>query len=150
VPPKIELREVTSDNWRDCTALAVAENQREFVTPVTYYLCLCHYGGVWRPLAAYAGDAIVGFVMWAVDPADRSGWIGGLTVDEKQQRRGYGRAIVETLVHRLRDTQGCTSCALSYTADNAVARRLYAALGFVETGEMEDDEIVARLPAERM
>jgi diamine N-acetyltransferase len=35
--------------------------------------------------------------------------------------------------------------ALSYAPDNTVARHLYSDLGFVETGEMAEDEIVARL-----
>ncbi len=34
--------------------------------------------------------------------------------------------------------------ALSYQPSNHAARRTYAALGFVETGEREDDEVVAR------
>jgi diamine N-acetyltransferase len=35
--------------------------------------------------------------------------------------------------------------ALSYAPENRVARDLYLGLGFVESGEVEDDEIVARL-----
>jgi len=145
VPPAVELRPVDAENWRLCAALEVADEQREFVSPVTRYLCLCHYGGVWQPLAVYAGDQVVGFAMWAVDPADQSGWIGGLVVDKRLQRRGYGRATLRALIAWLRDDQALPSCALSYSADNAVARRLYASEGFVETGELEDDEIVARL-----
>jgi diamine N-acetyltransferase len=143
--PVVELRPVTAEDWRDCAALEVADEQRDFVNPVTRYLCLCHYGGVWQPFAVYDGDEVVGFAMWAVDPADRSGWIGGLIVDKRLQRRGYGRATLRALVAWLRDDQALASCALSYAADNAVARRLYASEGFVETGELEDDELVARL-----
>jgi diamine N-acetyltransferase len=141
----IELREVGAGNWRACADLEVAAEQRDFVSPVARYLCLCHYGGVWQPLAVYAGDEVVGFVMWAVDPGDQSGWIGGLVIDQARQRRGYGRATVEALTRRLLETGGCSSCALSYSPSNAAARALYASMGFVETGEIEDDELVARL-----
>ena len=143
--PIIELRHVGADNWRACADLEVTAEQRDFVSPVTRYLCLCHYGGVWQPLAVYAGDEAVGFVMWAVDPDDRSGWIGGLVIDQARQRKGYGRATVEALTRRLLETEGCGSCALSYAPGNAAAFGLYRALGFIETGEMEDDELVARL-----
>jgi len=34
--------------------------------------------------------------------------------------------------------------ALSYDPQNTVARSLYASMGFVETGEISDDETVAR------
>ena len=141
----IHLTDVTADNWRACADLEVAPRQRAFVAPVTRYLCLCHYGGVWRPLAVTAGGEVVGFVMWAVDPDDRSGWIGGLVIGREHQRRGYGSAAVRALVERLRRDEGSPAAALSYAADNAAARALYASLGFTETGEREDDELVARL-----
>ena len=83
--PSVRLVDVTAHNWRDVADLEVTAEQRAFVTPVSRYLCLCHYGGVWRPLAVVAdgqpvGGRAVGFVMWAVDPDDGSGWIGGLVI----------------------------------------------------------------------
>lgn len=38
--------------------------------------------------------------------------------------------------------------ALSYHPNNLVAKHLYSTLGFTETEEWEDDEIVARLTLE--
>jgi diamine N-acetyltransferase len=141
----VQLVDVTAENWRDVADLEVTAEQQPFVAPVSRYLCLCNYGGVWRPLAVVAGKQAVGFVMWAVDPDDGSGWIGGLVIARDHQRRGYGRAAVLALLERLRREHGCPTAALSYSADNAAARGLYASLGFVETGEREDDELVARL-----
>ena len=145
MPPTVELREVAPDNWRRYALLEVGADQRALVMPVTYSLCLCHYDDLWNPLAACDGDEIIGFLMWAIDPADGSCWIGGFTVDRRRQRQGYGRAMVEALVRRQRELGRCTSFALSYTADNRAARDLFRALGFVETGERECDETVARL-----
>jgi diamine N-acetyltransferase len=92
---------------------------------------------------------VLGFVMWAVDPDDGSGWIGGLVIGREHQGRGYGRAAVLALLERLRREQGCTAAALSYAADNNTARSLYRSLGFSETGEREDEELVARLALPR-
>ncbi len=141
----IQLTAVTAANWRACADLEVTAEQQAFVSPVTRYLCLCHYGAVWSPLAVTVHEAVVGFVMWAVDPDDGSGWIGGLVIGREHQGRGFGRAAVLALLERLRREQGCTSAALSYAADNAGARSLYESLGFCETGEREDEELVARL-----
>jgi len=150
VTAAVQLVDVTAENWRDVADLEVDAAQQTWVAPVSRYLCLCHYGGLWRPLAIVAGaqpvdDRVVGFVMWAVDPDDQSGWIGGLVIGREHRRRGYGRAAVLALLERLRREQGCPTAALSYAADNVAARGLYASVGFVETGEREDDELVARL-----
>lgn len=141
----LALAEVGPENWRDCVALEVEEGQREFVATIEHYLALCAYGDLpWHPLAVRVGERVVGFVMWGIEEADGSFWIGGLVIDRKEQRKGHGRAVVEALVARARE-EGRPSVALSYNPENTVARGLYASLGFKELGEMEGDEIVARL-----
>jgi diamine N-acetyltransferase len=138
----VELAEVSRDNWRAACALSVLPDQEGFVAPVAYYLALCTYGDDWHPIVITTGGEIVGFAMWAVDEADHSFWIGGLLVDAEHQRRGYGRAALEMLIGEAA-RRGHTQVALSYQPANP-ARRLYAALGFTETGEVEEDEVVAR------
>ena len=140
---KIDLESVTAANWRACAALTVHPEQQQYVNAVTHYLCLCHYGRLWQPLAAVRDGAVVGFCMWAVDD-DRSRWIGGVVVDAGRQRSGIGRAMVGALVDRLAADPDCANVALSYAPENTAARALYASLGFVETPEREDGEIVAR------
>jgi diamine N-acetyltransferase len=138
------LEDVHADNWRACTALEVEEPQQRFVASVAYYLALCAYGdSPWRPLAVRAGDEVVGFVMWGIDPADESFWIGGLIIDRRHQRQGYGRAVVAQLLERAA-SKGHREAALSYHTGNTLAQSLYASMGFVETGELVDDETVAR------
>lgn len=143
--PPIDVVPVTAANWRACAALRPAPGQEEFVSPVTYSLCLCSYGEVWTPWAITRDDAVVGFVMTGVDD-DGSRWMGGLLVDAAHQRSGIGRGAVTLLRDRLAAEPGCPDVALSYTAENTAARALYATLGFRETGETEDDgtEVVAR------
>ena len=141
----IEVREVTSLNWRAVAGVRARREQLKWVAHISRYLALCAYGGDWRPLAISAGDEVVGFVMWARDPDDLSYWIGGFVIDRRHQGLGYGRAALDAMVTYLRTMPGCRQVALSYRPDNTVARGLYASAGFVETGEMEDDEVVARL-----
>ncbi len=144
VSPTVTLRPVDADLRPRVAALEVEPAQRAFVGAVEDYLAL-YEGGVWRPLAICAGDDVVGFVMWGFDEEERSCWIGGLVVDRRAQRRGYGRAATEALVRYLRGRAECGGIALSYRPENVAARSLYASLGFVETGETVDEEIVARL-----
>ena len=86
--------------------------------------------------------------MHGVDPDDDSAWIGGLVIDRAHQRRGIGRAVVDLLVARAA-AEGRAS-ALSYEPANTVAKALYERAGFVETGEREGDEVVARRPLTRL
>lgn len=145
--PETEVRlvDIGSHNWRDVAAVTARAEQTEFVAPTTYYLCLSHFHGDWTCLAVETDGEIVGHVMWALD--DDAGWIGGLVVDARRQGAGIGAAAVEALCSRLSERPEITNIALSYAPQNAVARRLYARLGFVETGEMEGDELVARRPS---
>jgi diamine N-acetyltransferase len=145
----IELVEVTGENWRDVADLTVAEGQQEFVAQPCHYLCLCAYGGLWKPLAIRRDGVVVGFVMWAVDEEDGSCWLGGILVDREHQGRGVGRSAVTKAMERLAGQIGCEEFALSYSPGNAVARHLYTSMGFVETGEREGEEIVARLRRSR-
>jgi len=141
---QVTLRPVTRDNWRDIARLQVAEPQRKYVAEPCYYLALCCYGGDWLPLAVYLGERVIGFLMWSVDPADNSCWLGGILIDQSQQRRGYGRQAIQAAITKLAEERGYQHFALSYSPDNP-ARFLYHQLGFVETNEWEGDEVVARL-----
>jgi diamine N-acetyltransferase len=145
----VTLHRVTSGNWRDVAAVRARRDQARWVGDVTRYLTLCRYGGAWSPLAIRAGDATVGSAMWGRDPDDGSYWIGGFIIDRRQQRKGYGRAALDALVAFLGAMPGCRQIALTYRPDNGVAARLYAAAGFVATGEMEGEEAVARLEVRR-
>ncbi len=138
----MRLIDIDSSNWRTVAALEVSPEQSAYVAAPAWYLCLGFYGGDWHPLAIEADDEIVGHLMWAVDTDDSSTWLGGLIIDVAHQGRGFGRAAVERFIERFED-----NLALSFSPENTVARSLYLDLGFVETGETEGDELVARYHA---
>jgi len=142
---QISLRPVNHDNWRDVANLKVTETQREFVAEPCYYLALCCYGNDWHPLAICLDEQVIGFMMWAIDPADGSCWLGGILVDQGMQRHGYGRQAAQAAITMLRGEYGYRNFALSYQPANLQAKNLYHKLGFIEMNEWEDGEIVARL-----
>jgi diamine N-acetyltransferase len=142
---QISLRPVGQDNWRDVARLEVYDAQREFVSEPSSYLALCAYGEDWRPLAIVLQEKVIGFLMWSTDPADGSCWLGGLIIDKRMQRQGYGEAAVTAAISQLGQEHGYRDFALSYLPNNAAARSLYRKLGFAETDEWEGAEIVVRL-----
>ena len=147
----VVLAPATSANWRDIARVRAADPQRRWVADVTYYLCLSVYDGLWRSYAVQdESGTTVGHVMWAVDPEDHSHWIGGLVIDAEHQGKGLGRATVEALRALWEREEPSLSgtpyqqAALSVAPDNQAALGLYRSVGFVETGELSDDEIVLR------
>lgn len=145
MPIHVELREITRENWRACVRLKVAPGQERMVATNAVSLAQSRYEPECVPLAVYDGD-MVGFVMYARDPEDQQIWVYRLMIDEAQQHRGYGRAALLRLIERLRALPDCDSVSISYREDNEAARQLYASIGFHETGQVIDGEVVARLP----
>ncbi|GIL35835.1 N-acetyltransferase [Phycicoccus sp. DTK01] len=145
--PSVRLSPVDATTWRAVAALAVAPDQERFVATPLHYLALCAYGGVWTAYAATVDDDVVGLLMRGVDDEDGSLWLGGILVDAAHQGRGLGRAMVVTALETWTDEAGAAGFALSYEPANTRAAALYRSLGFVETGEVDDDEVVARRPA---
>jgi diamine N-acetyltransferase len=142
---QVTLHPVDQSNWRAIANLKVFETQREFVAEPCSYLALCCYGQDWQPLAICLGDQVIGFMMWSTHPADGSCWLGGILIDRGMQRHGYGRQAIQAAIRMLYGKYGHRDFALSYQPANLIAKRLYSKLGFIETDEWEDDEIVARL-----
>lgn len=143
--PSVSLRPVDAGNWRAVAALTVAPGQDAFVAAPTHYLALCAYEDVWKPLAVHDEEgAVVGFLMWGIDDEDGSCWLGGVIVDAASQGRGLGRAAMAQALATLHPREDEAGFALAYHPQNTVAEGLYTSLGFVETGETDDDEVVAR------
>ena len=87
-------------------------------------------------------------MMWALDPADGSCWLGGALIDQACQGQGYSREAVRAAIRMLSEAEGYQDFALSYSPSNTRAKHLYEMLGFVETDDWEGNEIVARLSVE--
>jgi diamine N-acetyltransferase len=92
----------------------------------------------------YVEETPVGFLMHGLDDTGER-WIIRLMVDAEHQGRGYGRAAMALILAQFRADPQCRSVAISYEPDNKVAAALYQSLGFEETGEIDDGELVARL-----
>lgn len=139
------LREITPDNYRAIFALKVAPGQEGFVANNVYSLAQAKVFAAAVPLAIYAEDTPVGFVMYTPEDAGKFS-IWRYMIGAEHQQKGYGRAALKVVLNHL-STQNpaCREVVLSYEPANTVAARLYASFGFVETGEVDDGELVASL-----
>ena len=144
---KVELCEVTRDNWLTCVRLKVAESQTRWVASNAVSLAQSKYEPECVPLAAYDGETMVGFAMYRPEDYGLSKvwFIDRLMVGQDFQRKGYGRAIMTALLERLRAQPGFAAIMISFVPDNEGARRLYSSLGFEDTGVIEEGEVVFRM-----
>jgi len=148
-----EIRPITIDNWRAMIKLQVREDQKHFVASNLYSIAESKFGdefeGHWDLFAygIYNGDVPVGFLMYGLnfEHPKQQAFIQRLMVDEKFQGKGYGRFGIEKMLEIFRADERIKEIGISYKPENEGARKLYASLGFVETGEVLENEVVAEL-----
>jgi diamine N-acetyltransferase len=141
----ITLQPITKENYWQCIDLKVAPEQENFVASNLVSLVQAVYEEGAIPRAIYADETMVGFIMGQHVPDRSIFYIWRLMVDASQQGKGYGKAAMHLMLDHLKAIPGCQRIAISYAPENETARQLYARLGFVETGEIEDGEVVAHL-----
>lgn len=144
----VQLVHITKDNVADVFDLAVAPGQEEHVATNAWSLAQAYaeYSIAW-PRAIAADGEVVGFLMLEVDPEEENGrpfWLWRLMIDAAHQRRGYGSAALALAIEHLR-ALGASELYTSWVPGEAGPERFYAKLGFTPTGELDDDEIVAKL-----
>ena len=150
----LSIRPVTKANWRELSELRVREDQTHFVVSNIYSIAESHYGyddpedvGHWDmyPYGIYDDELPVGFLMYGVNYSGRKfqTFIVRLMVDEKHQGKGYGKFGMQKLLEEFREDNRIHAVGISYEPENEAARKLYASLGFLETGEMYGDETLA-------
>jgi diamine N-acetyltransferase len=150
-PPQassVELRPITSENFEQCVRLRTSPEQEAFVASNEYSLAQAFVNKTYVPLAIYDGETMVGFVMYGFEPEDHDGgqwWIHRLLIDAPLQGRGYGRLALLEVIKRMKRIPGCTEAAISWVPENTIGAALYNKLGFTQTGEIFDGEIVARM-----
>ena len=157
---QVHFEKITWDNYSKIIKLRVTKEQDDYVARNTSslihaYIALSQGEIVPYPFGIYLGKKPVGFVMIGYngyedgDPEfmKNTYFIWRLMIDKRYQGRGYGREALRLALEFIR-TWPCGKaeyCWISYEPENEAAKKLYAAFGFEETGEMCGDEAVAVL-----
>jgi diamine N-acetyltransferase len=137
----VTLRPLTRDNLWDVVELKLHPGQEAFVAPNIDSITNAYVEPTFVPLAVYASETLVGFLMYGQHPPDIGRWwVIRLMIDRDHQGQGYGRAAMKAVIAMMVERVGCEEIVTSFNPANEVASRLYASLGFRPTGEIEDDE----------
>lgn len=154
----LRLVKADRENMWELMKLRVAKEQEDFVASNAVSLAQaydCRADGRFaQPFGIYDGEIPVGFAMIGHDSEDyedipevyaHSYCLWRFMIDQRYQKRGYGRDALMLLLDYVRSAPDGTEClwSTSYEPENEVAAKLYASFGFEPNGEMDGDEIVA-------
>jgi diamine N-acetyltransferase len=155
----ITLRKITLENRRELFRLEVSNEQHRFVASNLSSVASCYVlatnGGHPLPFAIYADEQMVGFVMIVYGItgyelpkiANNNYCILRLMIGEQYQNRGYGREAITSILDYIRTFPAGPAqyCWIQYEADNIIAKRLYESFGFLDNGEISENEPVTVL-----
>ncbi len=159
----VHLEKVTYKNEEEIIGMDINESQYPFVADnmeslADAYIAITSGEAYAYPFAIYDDDTPVGFLMLGYNEAALEGpeapeslrnnySLWRLMIDKRYQGKGFGREAVRLALEFIRTWPSGRSeaCVTSYNPENEVAKKLYASFGFVENGDIVDDEIVAVL-----
>lgn len=140
---RISLRPVDSSNWRALIDLPLPPEQQRFLHTNLFSLAealIKPDAESYVPLAIYAGEELVGFLMYAHGPTvGKQYWLSRFMIGEPFQGKGYGREGMGALIELLSGKDDCETIHLTCDPENAVAINLYKRFGFGATGRRFGD-----------
>jgi len=143
----VRLEKVTEKTFFPVVRMKVSPEQEKFVAANVMSLAQAWlYYDFAKPFAILDDDTVVGFMMLDWNEEERLVGIWRMMIGQEHQRKGYGRSALEEVLKMVREAGEFDMVHLSYVENNAAARELYYSLGFRETGEKDDDEIIMTLP----
>jgi diamine N-acetyltransferase len=142
----VALREITRETVRTICDLKVSDSQNNFVAPNSVSIAQAYFHENAWFRAIYADDTPVGFLMLYKDTQKPEYFLWRMMIDERYQRMGLGIKAMGLLIEIVKDLPNATELLTSCVPGEGSPEDFYNKIGFVRTGEMEDDEVVMRLP----
>jgi diamine N-acetyltransferase len=145
---ELTLKKVNETNFVDCFNLKLGYGQDKFVShPIRSLAQAYVYYNQCTPFAIYKDDIIVGYVMVIYDYDEETYNIWHMMIDEKFQGKGYGTKAVELCLDYIKSKPygDSNNVILTCNIDNTHAIHIYKKLGFIDTGDRDDDEIIMKL-----
>ena len=156
----IHLEKITWENYSTvAVGLKLDEEQQKYLgnnelSLVQAYVSSANDEYPWLPFAVCSDDKVVGFTMIAYNSNDngiikeKHYGIYRFMIAKKYQGKGYGREALNKIIEKIKTFPYGEAPAiyLSTKHENVVAKNLFLSVGFVETGENDEDgDALARL-----
>jgi diamine N-acetyltransferase len=145
---ELTLKRVDESNFVECFDLNLGDGQDKFVShPIRSLAQAYIYYNQCTPFAIYKDNTIVGYVMVIYDYDEETYNIWHMMIDETHQGKGYGSEAVKLCIDYIKSKPFGKSndIILTCNTNNTHAIHIYEKLGFKDTGERDEDEIIMRL-----
>ncbi len=139
----VHLEEVTPGGVWD---LQVSQEQQDFVAPIPVILGRAYIFRKQRADAywIFHNEEAVGMVMYLDSPEQEAFDFCQIFIDQRYQRRGYGKAAGQLVLDRMRQDGKYQKVSVCYVEGNNASRKLFEQFGFREV-RREYDEICMEL-----
>lgn len=137
---EITLREITRENFWDICNLKVAIHQEEYVAANVVSIAEAYFSKTAWLRGIYVGDTPVGFIMLSKDTVNQKYTLWRFMIDERYQRKGYGRKAFQKLIDEVRVFPGATELNTSYVSGKNSPKDFFVKMKFVHTGKKIGEE----------
>ena len=145
VDHQVTLRDITEYNLIEVMKLDVAPEQKKCVAPNSVSIAQGHYSKTAWFKGIYLKEQPVGFVMLDLNEEKPEYYLWRFMIDARYQGKGYGKEAMEMIIDYVKTLPNAHELLTSCVPGEGGPEVFYKKLGFVPTGEMEDDEMVLRL-----
>ena len=138
---EISLKEVTRENfWAICN-LKVSQSQELFVATNVVSIAEAYFSETAWLKAIYLGENPIGFMMLSKDIAHQKYILWRFMIDEKYQRKGFGRLAFQKLIDEVKVFPGATELTTSYVAGKGSPKDFFVKMKFIHTGKKIGNEV---------
>lgn len=137
-------------NFEAVVALRVSEDQTCFIAPNVLSIAQSKTWDYLVPGVIEQNSIPIGFVLYGKVPESGRVYIVRLMIDRSLQSRGHGSAATRILIEKLSKVYACSEVFVSLVPGNLASEYLFRKLGFLPTGETDEDgEVVFVVSASR-
>ncbi len=141
----ISFREISKENIDPILRLKVYDHQKDQVATNAESIAEGTYSDHAWFRAIYFNDTPVGFVMLYIDVKKKDFDVWRFMIDKEHQGKGYGKTSLLMAIDHFRSISEAEEIRLSYVPkENDGADGFYRKIGFVDTGEVDEGEIVMK------
>ncbi len=143
----VSLREITSETVRPICKLSdtLSETHKKMVAPNAVSIAEAYFEKCAWFRAIYADDTPVGFVMLHDNPEKAEYFLWRMMISGQYHGMGFGKKAMLQIIDHVKSRPGATVLLTSCVPGEGSPEGFYLNLGFKNTGELDEGEMILRL-----